>query len=217
MRWLKSKPTIISGLTNSLYKKYSFKLAFFLVFTIGLFPLAAQAKYGGGSGEPNDPYLIYTAEQMNTIGTEPNDWNKHFKLMADIDLAQYTGQEFNLIGSLEQPFHGVFDGNGHEIANFSYSCPGMTFVGLFRYVDGNNTCIRDLGLKDPNIVLGSSRSPYVLDSLRGFPPADWLFFSLVRWWAALKEVLLLVAMLTGERSQDLILSVGLWGPLVILQ
>ena len=30
--------------------------------------LTAQAQYGGGSGEPNDPYLIYTAEQMNTIG-----------------------------------------------------------------------------------------------------------------------------------------------------
>jgi hypothetical protein len=31
--------------------------------------LPAQAKYGGGSGEPNDPYLIYTAEQMNAIGS----------------------------------------------------------------------------------------------------------------------------------------------------
>ncbi|UCF17746.1 MAG: hypothetical protein JSW59_09835, partial [Phycisphaerales bacterium] len=47
--------------------------------------LPARAKYGGGTGEPDDPYLIYTAEQMNTIGAEPNDWDKHFKLMADID------------------------------------------------------------------------------------------------------------------------------------
>ena len=30
--------------------------------------LTAQAQYGGGTGEPNDPYLIYTAEQMNAIG-----------------------------------------------------------------------------------------------------------------------------------------------------
>ena len=28
----------------------------------------AQAQYGGGSGEPIDPCLIYTAEQMNEIG-----------------------------------------------------------------------------------------------------------------------------------------------------
>ncbi|MHC4546857.1 MAG: hypothetical protein ACYSYL_20460, partial [Planctomycetota bacterium] len=27
-----------------------------------------EGKYGGGSGRPDDPYLIYTAEQMNTIG-----------------------------------------------------------------------------------------------------------------------------------------------------
>ena len=30
--------------------------------------LLAQGKYGGGTGEPNDPYLIYDANQMNEIG-----------------------------------------------------------------------------------------------------------------------------------------------------
>jgi len=29
--------------------------------------LPAQAKYGGGTGEPNDPYLIFDANQMNAI------------------------------------------------------------------------------------------------------------------------------------------------------
>ncbi|NIQ74213.1 MAG: hypothetical protein GWN80_01420, partial [Gammaproteobacteria bacterium] len=42
--------------------------------------------YGGGSGEPNDPYLIYTAEQLNTIGLVPCHLDKHFLLCADIDL-----------------------------------------------------------------------------------------------------------------------------------
>jgi len=32
----------------------------------------AYAKYGG-SGDPNDPYLIYTAEQMNEIGANRGD------------------------------------------------------------------------------------------------------------------------------------------------
>ena len=32
----------------------------------------AEPKYGG-SGEPNDPYLIYTAEQMNEIGANRGD------------------------------------------------------------------------------------------------------------------------------------------------
>ena len=35
---------------------------------LGFFSLSTQAQYGGGTGELNDPYLIYTAEQMNEIG-----------------------------------------------------------------------------------------------------------------------------------------------------
>jgi len=91
-------------------------------------PSGLSAKYGGGTGEPNDPYLIYTAEQLDDIGAEPNDWDKHFKLMADIDLSAYEGTDFNIIGYWVQwyfpdnmPFTGVFDGNGHRISNFTYN------------------------------------------------------------------------------------------------
>ena len=48
--------------------------------------------YGGGSGTAEDPYQIWTAEQMQAMGSETNDWDKHFILMDDIDLAQYDGQ-----------------------------------------------------------------------------------------------------------------------------
>ena len=96
--------------------------------------LPAQAKYGGGSGEPNDPYLIYTPEQMNEIGLHENDWDKHFKLMADINLGNYKGTEFNIIGNnWPYPFCGIFDGNHHAISNFSYSSTDNDCIGLFRY------------------------------------------------------------------------------------
>jgi len=36
--------------------------------------LSAQAKYGGGTGEPNDPYRIATAEDLNDIGRYEEDW-----------------------------------------------------------------------------------------------------------------------------------------------
>jgi hypothetical protein len=111
-------------------------------------------KYGGGSGEPNDPFLIYTAEQMNTIGTEPNDWNKHFKLMADIDLSQYTGTQYNIIGtSYNSAFIGFFDGNNCTISNFNYSCTDKNYIGLFGYFRkyGNSSLIKDLRLIDPNV------------------------------------------------------------------
>ncbi len=123
--------------------------------------LPAQAQYGGGSGTAENPYLIYTAEQMNAIGAEPNDWDKHFKLMADIDLSVYTGTDFNIIGYWvdwaspdNKPFAGVFDGNVHTISNFTCTSKGTDRIGLFGYVDGKNAHIEDLGLIDPNIDAG---------------------------------------------------------------
>ncbi|MGD8499790.1 MAG: GLUG motif-containing protein [Phycisphaerales bacterium] len=115
-----------------------------------------QAKYGGGSGTSEDPYLIYTAEQMNTIGTEPNDWDKQFKLMADIDLSSYTGTDFHIIGtSLRPAFTGVFDGDGHTISNFTYTSTYLPSIGIFGNVDGPNAHISNLGLIDPNVDAGS--------------------------------------------------------------
>ena len=49
-----------------------------LLVGICLMWVPAQAQYGGGAGEPNDPYMIYTAEQMNQIGLHEEDWNKHY-------------------------------------------------------------------------------------------------------------------------------------------
>jgi hypothetical protein len=98
------------------------------------------AKYGGGIGEPNDPYLIYTAEQMNAIGDDPHDWDKHFKLMADIDMGTVDPNAIKPIGGSEGPFFddcpftGVFDGSGFVISNFRCLSPERDGVGLFGVV-----------------------------------------------------------------------------------
>jgi len=119
--------------------------------------LPALAQYGGGSGTSEEPYLIYTAEQMNAIGAEPNDWDKHFKLMADIDLSGYTGTDFNIIGNgLFPAFSGVFDGDGHTISNFTYSSTREPCIGIFGYVYGPNAHIINVGLIDPNVNGGTS-------------------------------------------------------------
>jgi hypothetical protein len=117
----------------------------------------AQAKYGGGSGTASDPYLIYTAEQMNAIGVNPGDFNKHFKLMADIDLSAYTGTDFNIIGDWDNAFTGVFDGNGHTISNFTYTSTGRDDIGLFGCVGSfwEKGKIEDLGLINPNVDAGT--------------------------------------------------------------
>jgi len=147
----------------------------------------ATAQYGGGAGEPNDPYQIYTPEQMNAIGADPNDWDKHFKLMADIDLSAYAGDEFNLIGSDRRPsrgtrgmrmevlgettpasFTGVFNGNGHTISNFSYTCGGKSYIGLFRQIDDPNAMIKSLALMNPDIDAGTGSQVGSLVGCLGF-------------------------------------------------
>jgi hypothetical protein len=118
--------------------------------------MVAQGKYGGGSGEPNDPFLIYDANHMQAIGADANDWDKCFKLMADVDLGQFTGTEFNIIGfDYWNAFTGVFDGNDHMISNFTCDSNDMDYIGLFGYVDDPNAEIKNLGLIDPNVNAGT--------------------------------------------------------------
>ncbi|MHC4519680.1 MAG: GLUG motif-containing protein [Planctomycetota bacterium] len=105
-----------------------------------------------GTGARDDPYLIHTAEELNAVGLFPCEWNRHFRLMADIDLSGYAGSRFNIIGINERhPFTGVFDGEGHTISNFAWSGSARPYTGLFGYVSDPNGEIRDLGLADVSV------------------------------------------------------------------
>ncbi len=86
-------------------------------------------EYGGGSGTVDDPYLIYDAEGLTLIGSYPQDIEKNFKLMADIDM---QGVDFRGIG-YGFGFGGVFDGNGHVIRNYSINNE-LPYSGLFTVV-----------------------------------------------------------------------------------
>lgn len=106
----------------------------------------ARRKYAGGLGEPNDPYRIATAEQMNALGAEPNDWDRHFQLTADLDLSAYEGTSFCMAGSsYRTPFNGTFDGGGHVIRNLTIAYDAGDAVGLFRAL-GPSGRIRNLQL-----------------------------------------------------------------------
>ncbi|MHC4621118.1 MAG: GLUG motif-containing protein, partial [Planctomycetota bacterium] len=109
-------------------------------------------KYSGGTGEPNDPYRIATANDLNDIGNHAEDWGSHLVLVNDINLADYNGTQFNIIGNGSPYFTGVFDGNDHVISNFTYEANDTSDVGLFSYVDGNGL-IKDLTLLDPNVAV----------------------------------------------------------------
>lgn len=117
---------------------------------------ASGVEFGGGTGIPDDPYLIYTAEQLNDIGADTENLNKHFKLMKDIDLGSYTGTDFNIIGtSFGNNFSGVFDGNGRRIHNFTYTSGDRDYIGVFGCVRGENALIKNLGLIEAHIDAGT--------------------------------------------------------------
>ncbi|MFC1763388.1 LamG-like jellyroll fold domain-containing protein [Planctomycetota bacterium] len=125
------------------------------------YPLLSWQKYGGGTGEPNDPYLIYTAEHLNELGAEPNDYDKHFKLMADIDLSAYLyssaviAPDANEVGWRFDgtPFNGVFDGNKHVISHLTIN--EGSYLALFGQLDSEAE-VSNLGLEAVD-VNGSTR------------------------------------------------------------
>ncbi|KPJ65561.1 MAG: hypothetical protein AMJ43_10490 [Coxiella sp. DG_40] len=125
--------------------------------------------YGGGSGTETEPYIIYTAEQMNRIGLMECDWDRYFKLGADIDLSIYTGESFNMIGYIRpygyNGFAGIFDGNGRTVSNFTYNSTGKNYMGIFEFVGDANAEVKNLGLISPDVNAGSG---VIIGSLIGF-------------------------------------------------
>lgn len=132
----------------------SASLAVSLLASLVLFlsPSPARAVFGDGSGLPDDPFLIFTAEHVRAIGADPDLWDKHFKLMQDINLADGGNEDFNMIGTAEAPFSGVFNGNGHKIANIRISRDtGESYIGMFRHIMGQEARIENVSLVNPNI------------------------------------------------------------------
>ncbi|MHC4071814.1 MAG: GLUG motif-containing protein [Planctomycetota bacterium] len=128
-----------------------------LLIAVCLVSLPAYAKYSGGTGEPNDPCLIYTAEHLNELGAEPNDYDKHFKLMADIDLSGFSYDAALIAPDTNDAtrrhdgtrFRGVFDGNGHTISHLTIE--GGSYLGLFGRLQSDAE-VKDLRVVDVNIT-----------------------------------------------------------------
>ena len=132
-------------------------LSLFAVTVLVVFSqIAFCGTYGGGSGTSEDPYLISTAEHMQEIGANEGDWDKCFVLVSDIDLSMYAGQEYNIIGTKAEPFAGVFDGDGHVIRNLTIETmvEGIKFLGLFGWISGDNSEIKNLGMENVAIFGG---------------------------------------------------------------
>lgn len=118
-------------------------------------------EFAGGTGEPNDPYQIATAEQLIAVGADPNLWDEHFALIADIDLDPNLpgGRVFDdaliapdesadISGHAGRGFIGVFDGQGHTIRNLHIEGTRGYDAGLFGMFSG---LVKDLRLTDVRV------------------------------------------------------------------
>jgi len=126
----------------------------------------ALAQYSGGSGTPEDPYRIATAQDLIDLGQTKDDYAKSFILTAHIDLAGRVFEraviapniggydmEFGIniirvFGGME--FSGRFDGQGHVIRNLCVDEPTIDFQGLFGKLS-NGAEITNLGLDNVQI------------------------------------------------------------------
>jgi hypothetical protein len=116
----------------------------------------AAAKYSGGSGTASAPYQIATAADLILLGDSPEDYGKHFILTDDIDLARnLPGRKvfYQAVIAAGSAFTGVFDGNGHTIANPTIQGGGE--VGVFGSL-GPGAQIRNVGAIHVNITASNN-------------------------------------------------------------
>jgi hypothetical protein len=112
-----------------------------LLIAVCLVSIRAYAKYDGGSGTADDPYQIATAADLIALGEDPNDYDKHFILTADIDLDPNLPGRKVFDKAVIAPdtdagedyfqgtgFTGVFDGNDHTISHLTIT--GVSYLGL---------------------------------------------------------------------------------------
>jgi hypothetical protein len=108
--------------------------------------------YSGGTGDPNDPYLIRTAADLACFGRFPADWKVAFALVGDIEASSHP-DELLRIGTGGLPFTGTFDGRGHTVRGL-YIEPArgsrLGMLGMFGRI-GASGVVHHLHLADVDI------------------------------------------------------------------
>ncbi len=95
-----------------------------------------------------DWVTIDRVEQLGEIAL-----NGRYILGADLNLG---GVEWTPVGTVDKPFLGVFDGNGHTLSNFQITTPGE-YNGLFGFNAGT---IQNLHLSDYSMVTNPAGTTY---------------------------------------------------------
>jgi hypothetical protein len=125
-------------------KKLNQKVVMLTVFIFANVSFAGT--YSGGNGSESNPYQIGNPADWQELMATSADWNRHFILTADINLA---GVNLIPVGNYSKNFTGVFDGNDYTISNAVVT--GDNYVGLFGYVSSGGH-ILNLGVENVNVT-----------------------------------------------------------------
>jgi hypothetical protein len=129
--------------------------------------VTAEKKFAGGSGTQTEPYLIETPGQLDSIRF---DLDKHYKQIADIDLSNYSSEDWIPeghwipIGLDDNYFTGSYDGQGFKIENLSIDLKETQFVGLFSIT--KQAELKNISIYNANII-GSVRVGTLAGSYSG--------------------------------------------------
>jgi len=137
------------------------KLILFLSILI-IIPTIVNAQFSGGDGSINNPYLISTARQFDSIRYVSPNKTTTFKLIADINLddlgIEANGNWTTISISTITGAHIRLDGDFHTIRNMRQYNKINQDQGLFKNISntasasGNNIYIKNLTLKNFQII-----------------------------------------------------------------
>lgn len=113
-------------------------------------PVAPEKIATSGTGTASHPFLIATAEQLDTIRNRLGP-DVHFRQVADIDLSDFGDPDSGwapISGTI-----GSYDGGGYRILNLTINRPRMADVGLFgKLVLSKGGSLRRIALENVNVT-----------------------------------------------------------------
>ena len=120
-----------------------------------------------------DAIPIYTAQDLDNVR---NNLSGSYKLMNDIDLSGYNGDQWVPIGSKSgiYTFFGTFDGQGYVIKNLRITGSTYQYNGLFGYASGT---IKNVGLVDTEINVSFTTIPVYTGGICGYSSGKSYYYS----------------------------------------
>ncbi len=117
------------------------------------FSTEVKTAFSGGSGAYDDPYLISNKHQFLKISEK---LNACYELIANLDLGEF---ELTPIGTYDNPFDGILQGNGYTISHLNinslpYDERNITLIpttGLFGTI-GRFGIVENLNIEDIRII-----------------------------------------------------------------